>query len=85
MSSVHVCPVCKGRGTVPAGFYKPGVPTKIDAERVTCRGCGGTGVITTPDRSIYPPCKPDRPWYYTYPVPWWYNPTRDCPWAVCAY
>lgn len=34
------CPVCEGRGTVPAGFYTAGA---TDAE--TCRTCGGSGMV----------------------------------------
>lgn len=38
----HCCPVCKGRGSVPAGFYTPwGHSTAED----TCRSCGGQGIV----------------------------------------
>lgn len=37
------CPVCEGRGAVPAGFYS----TPGEAARETCRSCGGSGVIVT--------------------------------------
>lgn len=41
------CPVCSGRGFVPAGFYI-GVTETIStggASHETCRACGGNGVI----------------------------------------
>lgn len=74
MSSVHVCPVCNGRGTVSAGFYNPyDASTTAMETQVTCRACGGKGVIITPEPSIYPPCKPVPTWRY----PWWkYNEPR---------
>jgi len=37
----YVCPICKGTGTVPAGFYGPTYHTAP----VTCRGCIGTGIV----------------------------------------
>jgi hypothetical protein len=48
--TAELCPVCKGRGQVPAGFYQgfgslkqrcisPGLLPDV------CRGCGGTGVV----------------------------------------
>ena len=44
-----LCPVCKGRGFVSSQFYKPinndGYTTDIKDFPVTCRGCGGRGVI----------------------------------------
>ena len=44
------CPVCGGRGEVSSDFYEdiPGIykPSTTAAPRpVTCRGCGGTGVV----------------------------------------
>jgi hypothetical protein len=40
----HRCPVCAGRGTVPAGFYSPyGSGTNATPE--TCRSCNGGGVV----------------------------------------
>ena len=48
----QLCPVCNGRGIVPPAFYDPSrwtgayqpsqtaIPTPV-----TCRGCGGTGVV----------------------------------------
>jgi hypothetical protein len=38
-SRPHTCPVCGGKGTVPAGFYE----NTIGSE--DCRTCGGKGVI----------------------------------------
>lgn len=45
--TVHECPVCIGRGTVPAGFYESSGPTFTSAGMATvpCRGCGGNGVV----------------------------------------
>lgn len=45
-SKPHVCPVCSGRGTVPAGFYREGP----DASKLpqTCRTCWGSGVVWEP-------------------------------------
>jgi DnaJ-class molecular chaperone len=44
--SPHRCPVCFGKGKVPAGFYDEydGYTTAVKQPE-TCRGCGGTGVI----------------------------------------
>jgi len=37
------CPVCKGKGYKPAGFYDgDGDP---EGDPVTCRSCGGTGHV----------------------------------------
>jgi len=40
----HACPVCKGRRTVPPGFYADS-PAGTGTGEVTCRSCGGTGII----------------------------------------
>ena len=44
----HKCPICHGTGQVAHSFYDPPTPgtsaPTINA-RVTCRGCGGRGVI----------------------------------------
>jgi len=45
------CPVCEGRGTVPATFYEP---TGTAANPVTCRSCGGSGVWCNGEVT-YPP------------------------------
>lgn len=47
MSLWQLCPVCSGRGTVPAGFY--GVAIGTGDER--CRRCKGDGTILIPDPS----------------------------------
>jgi hypothetical protein len=36
-----ICPVCKGRTTMPKGFY----PDDPKTEHPPCRSCGKTGVI----------------------------------------
>ena len=42
----ELCPVCKGVGTVPQGFYEGALyPDGTNTARETCRTCGGTGVI----------------------------------------
>lgn len=38
------CPVCEGRGVVPADFYTPGGNT-INTSPCVCRSCNGKGVI----------------------------------------
>jgi len=42
-TTVHLCPVCRGRGTVPAGFYGP--PMGTSAAELQCRACGGRGYL----------------------------------------
>lgn len=37
------CPICEGKGKVPAGFYPDESPTV--AGWVTCRTCKGSGVL----------------------------------------
>ena len=43
----HCCPVCKGRGFVPHGFYNrlDGWSCGTDASDEQCRSCGGRGII----------------------------------------
>lgn len=36
-----LCPVCKGKTTVPIGFY----PEDKSQRRPKCRSCGGRGVL----------------------------------------
>lgn len=45
--TVQLCPVCKGCGLVPPGFYSPSVQPETTAVpmRECCRACGGRGVI----------------------------------------
>lgn len=69
--TVHICPVCNGRGTVPAGFYSSGNETIWSGDtdsRETCRSCGGKGVIITPEARYYPPWRPDGMSRYPPPV-----------------
>lgn len=45
---VQTCPVCRGRGSVPGGFYDPpgySSNTTSMSYREECRSCGGEGVI----------------------------------------
>lgn len=44
MSDAKRCPVCDGRGSVPAGFYTPGQGA-TDTASETCRTCGGNGMV----------------------------------------
>ena len=41
--SVQRCPICEGRGHVPAGFYGMGVATDLNPE--TCQNCNGKGIL----------------------------------------
>lgn len=52
------CPVCGGKGTVSHSFYEPlkkyydGLDTTSTnpyIEMVTCRACGGTGIVWPPE------------------------------------
>lgn len=49
MCGVYKCPVCKGRGLLPPGFYQltpiPTVARLIDEE---CQSCDGRGIIIVP-------------------------------------
>jgi DnaJ-class molecular chaperone len=45
MPDWQACPVCFGRGHVPAGFY--GVAVNTNPE--TCRTCNGTTVVVRPE------------------------------------
>ncbi len=52
--SVHKCPVCEGRGQVPAGFYyQNSAPTVVNTCPETCRSCSGKGVIFEYDGSDF--------------------------------
>ena len=44
MKTPHICPVCRGTGRVPQGFY-PGPAYDVYAKLETCRTCWGSGVI----------------------------------------
>jgi len=43
-SVLHVCPICKGRGAVPAGFYD-GDTWRATTVPERCRSCRGRGYI----------------------------------------
>lgn len=46
--AVYRCPVCEGRGHVPAGFYSsvPGVPYSVSSlSPEPCQACGGRGIV----------------------------------------
>jgi len=65
------CPVCDGDGLVPARRYDPvQQPADVADERprVSCRGCGGTGVV------------PLQPPYPLTPAPWGWPPPGTPPW-----
>jgi len=48
MKHAEVCPVCKGTGQVPMGFYGGyGASTTVRTE--TCRSCNGTGYVVIED------------------------------------
>jgi hypothetical protein len=56
MADVKRCPVCCGKGTVPASFYDTPPPPGVyrsgrtgDNLPVTCRSCGGRGVFVVHD------------------------------------
>ncbi len=50
----YKCPVCEGKGMVPGGFYDilPNNTTLSYPAPVSCRSCGGTGVIWDPEIPI---------------------------------
>ena len=44
MARPHLCPVCQGKGTVPAGFYGHGdLTSTLTPEQ--CRTCQGFGMV----------------------------------------
>lgn len=46
--TLEVCPVCKGKGLVPNGFYtvsEIGYYSTTSTSPETCRSCGGKGFI----------------------------------------
>jgi len=45
MSVPHKCPVCNGRGKVPADFYNKWIDGSAHAGEETCRTCQGTGLV----------------------------------------
>lgn len=43
---VYKCPVCEGKGQVPAGFYYTNAaPTVINTSPELCKSCGGKGIV----------------------------------------
>jgi len=49
MSHSEKCPICLGKGKVPAGFYEPTMGTNSES----CKSCGGKGWIEVQD-SVLP-------------------------------
>jgi hypothetical protein len=49
----HVCPICKGKRTVPGGFYRmtlEGLWTSYNDEPdEICRTCQGSGIVWEPE------------------------------------
>lgn len=47
MSLVQQCPVCRGKGSVPNGFYSSTTPTWTTGSTTPemCRSCNGLGVL----------------------------------------
>jgi hypothetical protein len=42
----HTCPVCQGRGVLPAGFYHPsGAASLTSTAPERCRSCSGKGYL----------------------------------------
>lgn len=85
MSNYEVCPVCKGKGLVPPGFYSfnnsnltRGTST-IPEPPVTCRSCNGRGVLYAYTTPAYVP-QPYQPYpvYPIYPQITWTYLNTDC-------
>lgn len=63
---VYKCPVCEGRGQVPAGFYHQYVsPSVVNTCPETCKSCSGKGVIFDTD-CFYPHINTSLPDDYTF-------------------
>jgi len=45
MGKPYKCPVCEGRGTVPAGFYNQSRYMYTYEPDVTCKSCFGRGIV----------------------------------------
>ena len=47
----HICPVCRGNGLVPNGFYSQtqGTWLTTDATPEMCRTCRATGIVWEPE------------------------------------
>ena len=48
MTKAQKCPVCEGKGVVPATFYPD---TENQVGYVTCRSCNGTGIVNVRSES----------------------------------
>lgn len=51
---LYICPICNGRGSVPASFYPEGreagvVRSSSSTGYVTCRTCFGRGILWPPE------------------------------------
>ena len=68
MSTAVKCPVCEGRGTVPADFYTRTPSTGDNV--VACNTCHGQGIVILADNPVIIP--PYVPPYEHYPRwdPW---------------
>lgn len=49
----HICPVCKGKRTVPGGFYRMNLQgewsgASSESDEI-CRTCQGTGMVWEPE------------------------------------
>lgn len=63
---VYKCPVCEGRGQVPAGFYHTyQSTTAVNTSPETCKSCNGRGVIFDTD-CFYPHTNTNLPDDYTF-------------------
>jgi hypothetical protein len=63
---VYKCPVCEGRGQVPAGFYHQYTsPSVVNTCPETCKSCSGRGVIFDTD-CFYPHTNTPLPDDYTF-------------------
>lgn len=41
----YCCPVCRGKGVLPSGFYKIDGAIGVDTNYQFCRSCNGTGIV----------------------------------------
>ena len=60
------CPICKGVGSVPKGFYDGHVHPWVNGapEREVCRACNGKGILYCPDPTPIYPEPPYHPPYW---------------------
>jgi len=61
-----VCPVCGGKGTVPAGFYDDWPVAFFTGSEEFCKTCGGLGYIYVLNYAYYRDV-PDYSQYYSNP------------------